>query len=428
MSWSNNSADFDVVIIGCSPGGTTLAAYLARAGLSVLTLEKEPFPRYHVGESLTGMAATVLQDFALEAEMERYQFPLKGGVKVIGRDAKNEFFVPVLVPTWQVRRNEFDQLLLDNALQHGVTHRYGTVHDLLWDGDRVAGVRYLCHDTATTTMRQVTCRIVADASGRAAVLSRLGVAGPLVYGDEFRRQTAIFTQLRQARRDPGAMGNNTFLFYAAVHHWAWFIPLSSDVTSVGIVLPGHKVRECGGAAAALQWGLTQLNPDLSWRVQGCEHVEQIRAIANYSYTVEPFVGNGWLCVGDAHRFTDPIFSFGVSFAMLEARAASQAILQALENGECRTPFAAYAAHCNRGQNAAADVIRYFWQFPVFFGYQSRGELRKDLIQLLAGDLYQADEMRALQVMRRALQKFAHPAPARVPQFPEPGPVSQPVAV
>src|SRR5262245_22734662 len=146
MSLPHNSADFDVVIIGCGPGGTTLAAYLARAGLSVLALEKEPFPRYHIGESLTGMAATVLQDFGLDAEMDRRQFPRKGGVKVIGREAKNEFFVPVLVPTWQVRRDEFDQLLLDNALQHGVTHRYGTVRDLLWDGERVVGVRYLSHE------------------------------------------------------------------------------------------------------------------------------------------------------------------------------------------------------------------------------------------------------------------------------------------
>jgi FADH2-dependent halogenase len=248
--------------------------------------------------------------------------------------------------------------------------------------------------------------VLADAGGRAAVLSRLGLAGRLVYDQEFVRQVAIFTQLRDTRRDPGDMGNNTFLFYSEVHQWAWFIPLSPTVTSVGIVLPGSRVRACGGAAAALRWGLDQLNPDLRWRVQGCAQVEPVRTLTNYSYAVEPFVGNGWLCVGDAHRFTDPIFSFGVSFAMLEARAAATAIVRALATGDCRAPFAEYAAYCNRGQQAAADVIRYFWKFPVFFGYQSRSALRKDIMRLLASDFYDVDDMRALQIMRRALAKYA----------------------
>lgn len=410
MALHKNDAFFDVVVIGCGPGGSTLAAYVARAGLSVLALERESFPRYHIGESLTGMVANVLHDFNLAPEMERRQFPPKGGVKVIGRDAKSEFFVPVLIPTWQVRRDEFDQILLNTAIHHGVTHRYGTVTSVVQEGDKVVGVRYVSDEETHTMPKEVRCHVVVDASGRNAVLSRLGVAGPLVYCDEFVRQTAVFSQFEHARRDPGDMGNNTFLFYSEVHHWAWFIPLSPTVTSVGVVMPGRKVQECGGAAAALQWGLDYINPDLRWRMQGCEPVEKVRAITNYSYAVEPFVGNSWLCVGDAHRFTDPIFSFGVSFAMLEAREASQAILRTLDTGDCTAPFAEYAAYCDRGQNAAADVIRYFWKFPIFFGYQSRSELRKDMMRLLASDFHKADEMRALYIMRRALKKFGQDAP------------------
>ena len=407
---------FDVVVVGCGPGGSTLGAYLAREGLSVLAIEREPFPRYHIGESLTGMVANVLHDFGLGPEMERRQFPPKGGVKVIGRDAKSEFFVPVLIPTWQVRRDEFDQILLDTAVHQGVTHRYGTVTGVLQEGDRVVGVSYQPDGEGHAAPREVRCKVVADASGRAAVLSRLGVAGPVVYCDEFVRQAAIFTQFRDAQRDPGDMGNNTFLFYSEVHHWAWFIPLSPTVTSVGVVMPGRKIQECSGAEGALRWGLEHINPDLRWRVQGRQQVEEVRAITNYSYAVEPSVGRGWLCVGDAHRFTDPIFSFGVSFAMLEAREASQAILCALAEGDDTAPFAAYAAYCERGQNAATDVIRYFWRFPIFFGYQSRSDLRKDMMRLLASDFHEADEMRALCVMRSALQKFH---PAAVPQPAQP---------
>ena len=114
---------FDVVIIGGGPGGSVLAACLAQAGASVLILEMASFPRYHIGESLTGMAAVVLDDFGLSAEMDRRQFPRKDGVKVIGKGADSEFWVPVFRPTWQVRRAEFDQILLDNAIRRGATYR-----------------------------------------------------------------------------------------------------------------------------------------------------------------------------------------------------------------------------------------------------------------------------------------------------------------
>jgi FADH2-dependent halogenase len=394
---------FDVVVIGGGPGGSVLAAYLAQAGTSVLILEKAAFPRYHIGESLTGIAADVLNDFGLSAEMDRRLFPLKGGVKVIGKNAGSEFFVPVLQPTWQVRRNEFDQILLNNAIQRGATFRQGTVTGVLRDGSTVIGVMYTPEGDDET--REVSCRVVADASGQAALLARLGVAGP-VLRTEFDKQVAVFSQIRGARRDPGEMGDNTFLFYSETHNWAWFIPLSPDVVSVGIVRPGEKVKQCGRPEAAFEWGVKYLNPDLAWRVEGCERVEPVRAATNYSYVVDPFVGDGWMAVGDAHQFNDPIFSFGVSFAMVEAREASRAILKSFETSGSTAPFADYRDFCVRGQTAALDVIRYFWKYPVFFGYQSRGEARKDIIRLLASDCHSCTEPRALAVMRRALRKLA----------------------
>ena len=400
---NNNREHFDVVVIGCGPSGSTLAAYLARAGLSVLTLEKQQFPRYQIGESLTGMATEVLNEFDLGPEMDRRLFPPKGGVKVIGHGAKSEFFVPVLNPTWQVRRDEFDQILLDNAIEHGATHRYGTVKKILRDGKKVIGVSYLPQNGSE--LKDVFCRVVADASGRAAVLSRQGVAGSVAYLDDFSRQTALFSQFKDARRDPDEMGDNTFIFYSQTHHWGWFIPISPDVVSVGIVIPGSKVKECGGAEEAYAWGLEHINPDLGWRVEGCERVEKVRAITNYSYTIDPFVGDGWLCVGDAHGFIDPIFSFGASFALVEARAASQAILAALDMDDDKAPFSEYSAFCKRGQDVAFDLIRYFWKFPIFFGYQTRGKLRNDFIRLLASDCHSPREIRMVEIMRKALQKF-----------------------
>jgi FADH2-dependent halogenase len=394
---------FDTVIVGGGPAGSVLGAYLAQAGTSVLILEKTAFPRYHIGESLTGISTNVLNDFGLGSELDRRKFPRKGGVKVIGKDAESEFFVPVLQSTWQVRRDEFDQMLLDNAIGKGATHRRACVNRVIRDGEKVTGVAYTLHGEQDE--REVRCRVLADASGQAALLSRAGVAGPIV-PTVFGKQVALFAQFPGARRDPGIMGNNTFLFYSETNHWAWFIPLSPDLVSVGIVLPGEKVRQSGGAEAAFRWGAEHLNPDLAERLRGCEMVEPVRAATNYSYSVDPFVGPGWLAVGDAHQFSDPIFSFGVSFAMLEAREASRAILKSFEDGNQAASFHEYRDFCVRGQTAALDVIRYFWQFPVFFGYQSRGEMRKDIIRLLGSDCHSATEPRALTQMRKALAKTA----------------------
>jgi len=410
-SFISSTKHFDVIVIGSGPGGATLAAYLAQAGLVVLVIEKQNFPRYHIGESLTGMAAEILNEFGLATELERRWFPRKGGVKVIGKDARNEFFVPVLQPTWQVRRAEFDDMLLQNAIGLGARHQPGTVKKILHQNGKVLGVSYQPH--GEQVLQDVTARFVVDASGHGTVLSRQGIAGPLVYFDEFSRQVAIFTQFRHARRDPGLMGENTFLFYSEVHHWAWFIPVSPDVVSVGIVIPTSQVQTCGGAEAAWAWGLENINPELGWRVRGCERVEEIRTITNYAYNVEPFVGDGWLCVGDAHRFMDPIFSFGVSFSMLEARAASQAILRTMQTGDWRGPFTEYAAFCTRGQDVALDVIRYFWKFPVFFGYQTRGKTRKDIIRLLGSDCHTPEETPIVQVMRQTLAKYGDVARVNV---------------
>jgi FADH2-dependent halogenase len=393
---------FDVVIIGCGVSGSTLAAYLAKAGFSVVAIEKESFPRYHIGESLTGMVGSIIAELGLEAEMSQREFPIKGGVKVLGKDAKSEFFVPVLRPTWQVRREEFDQMLLDKAIEFGVQHRYGTVKEVIREGDKVTGIKYIPRGEEKT-VKTVHASVVADASGQATFLSHQEVAGERKSYDTFKRQIAVFTQVKDALRDPGVMSNNTVLFYAQLYHWAWFIPISQDIVSVGIVVPTSKISECGGKQETLEWGLENINPDLKRRVENRSY-GTVRTISNYSYSVDPFVGDGWLCVGDAHRFCDPIFSFGVSLGMVEAKQASIAITKALSDQNYMAHFQEYAEFCNRGQNAARDLILYFWKYPTFFGYQAKSTLRKDIINLLAGDCHQVDELPAMQMMRQALEK------------------------
>ena len=131
---------YDVIVVGAGPAGSATAMILAEQGRSVLLVEKDRFPRYHVGESLTGTAGDFIARYGLVDEMAKLDFPSKPGVKVIGRDAKNEFFVPVLRPTWQVRRAEFDALLLQRAIQAGADYHQATAKAVMLDGERVIGL------------------------------------------------------------------------------------------------------------------------------------------------------------------------------------------------------------------------------------------------------------------------------------------------
>ena len=134
------NTSFDVVIVGAGPAGSTAANYLARAGLSVAIIEMQEFPRFHIGESLTGMVGNIIHELGLAGEMSRAGYPEKPGVTVIGHDARREFFVPVLSPTWQVRRSTFDKMLLDSAIDHGAVLLRGRAQGVEQEDGRVSAV------------------------------------------------------------------------------------------------------------------------------------------------------------------------------------------------------------------------------------------------------------------------------------------------
>ena len=396
---------YDVIVVGCGPGGSTAAYHLAERGFRVLALERHAFPRYHIGESLTGVAASLLSEMGLVDEMGRRSFPAKTGVKVVGRNAKSEFFVPSLVPTWQVRRDEFDQMLLDRAVSAGVEYVQGSVKRILRDGERVVGVAYRASDRDDDLLQEARAGMVIDATGHSALMSRHHVAGVRQI-DAFGHQIAVFTQFEGALRDDGPMGNNTVIFYAKKHHWAWFIPLSESVVSVGAVVPIQTYKQIADSPEALMaWAAENINPELTRRLDQARATEPVRTVRNYSYRIEPYAGPGWLCVGDAHRFADPIFSFGVAFAMCEAVAASKATERALRDHREAEALADYVAYCDRGHEAAYDLIRYFWRYPAFFPFQVQGEFRHDMMRLFSGDFFRDEEIPALVAMRTSLSSF-----------------------
>lgn len=391
---------YDVVIVGAGPAGTACALYLLKAGLKPLIVEKESFPRYHIGESLTGECGNCLRELGLETQIQAIGWPVKYGVTVYGSGAQNSFWVPVqkrnaenhLEPTstWQVRRSDFDRMLLEAAIERGADVVTGEAITPIVEGDVVNGLRYRTPDGSVTDVHSA---VLVDASGQATFLASKSTLTSQKALGPYDRQIAIFTQVKNAQRDAGDAAGNTLLFTQKQYHWGWFIPLDEAVTSVGIVVPADyfKAANCS-KEDFLRKELRTLNPEMSQRIPDLNFVEPVRAIASYSYRVHQFTGKGFLCVGDAHRFIDPIFSFGVYFAIKEAAFAVQAIQQVMgsERSPSGNPFAEYQAVVEQGQDVIQDLLDCFWTQPLVFLIFAHYQYREGVIDLFAGRIYDAN--------------------------------------
>lgn len=407
----------DVVIVGGGPAASFTALFLLQQGIRPLIVERESFPRFHIGESLTGEVGGILRDLGLEAELAARRFPIKHGVTVYGAKGTNTFWVPVMrrhhdgdltsTTTWQVRRDEFDQFLLETAVARGASLVKGDADGVLRDAGAVCGVRVKTAEGP----REVRCRILVDASGQKTFLANQGVTGPKLRGT-YEKQVGIFSRVTGAVRDPGDAEGNTLIFYQEKHHWAWFIPISDTETSIGVVVPGEHFSRSGKSLEEfLEWKLRHLNPALTARLETITFTEPVRTASNYSYQVKDFTGPGFVCVGDSHRFTDPIFSFGVFFSANEAKLAAAAIRDVLANATERSadPFAGYEATCDFGQQVIQDVIDFFWEYPLAFQMMAHKSHKGEITDCFAGRVYPAHQpSEAVLTMRRMLQRVRTP--------------------
>lgn len=402
----------EVVIVGGGPGGASTAVFLAQQGVRSVIVEKDAFPRFHIGESMTGYCGGVVRAMGLEEHMQSQGHPVKHGVTVYGTSGKNTFWVPVMsrgasgeledYSTWQVRRSTFDKEALKAAKKAGSEIVTGQATEVLRNADgSVGGI--MVRTPRGETIR-IESKVVVDSSGMATFLSNAGVAGTKERG-KYDRQLAMFSHLRGAAREPGKARGNTLIFYANKNHWAWLIPIEDDVVSVGVVVPSNHFREQKlDRETFYRRQLKQLNPELALRVKDVELVEPVRAASNYSYQVRNFTGKGFLCVGDAHRFVDPIFSFGLHFAVAEGQLAAEAIGDYLRRdgqGFGNNPFALYEEVCERGMDAIEDMVDCFWLNPLAFSFFVHQKFRDDLIDLFAGRVYEQPPNPGLVAIRAA---------------------------
>lgn len=403
-----------VAIIGGGPGGAASAMFLQKYGIDSVIIEKETFPRYHIGESMTGECGAIVRALGLEDRMSQDNHPIKRGLTVYGTGGKNSWFVPVmgrdadwnLFPqtTWQVRRSVFDKMMLDEAVARGAPLIHGqAIQPLFTDDGAVRGLRVRMNDGG---VQDIESEIVLDCSGQGTFLANSGVTGPKYRGN-YDRQIAIFSQVSGAIRDEGDKKDDTLIFYRQKFHWSWFIPLDEETVSVGIVIPSaYFLDKKESKRDFLVRELHELNPEIVKRIPEVNLVEETRSIVNYSFQVRQFTGPGFICIGDAHRFIDPIFSFGLYATMKEAQFAAPVIKAYLEgaNRDRPNPFEEYQTFCETGLDIFEDFIDHFWEQPLAFAAFMHLRYFDQMIDSLAGRVYERQPSPVVRSMRKMLKR------------------------
>jgi FADH2-dependent halogenase len=406
----------DVVIIGGGPAGAASAMFLAREGIQPLIIEMLEFPRFHIGESMTGVAAEVLTELELADRMNAAGHPIKKGVKVYGPKGHGSWWVPVTARneawrvgdsfSWQVRRSTFDKMMLEEAVSRGATLMPGkAVKPLLDDTGAVCGVRVRTPDGKLV---DIESEVLLDCSGQATFLATAGVTGPKYLGN-YDKQIAIFSHVAGAIRDDGSSRledpDNTLILYKEKFHWAWFIPLDKEVVSVGVVAPSQYFQDKRESKRDyLVRELQELNPELARRLPEVNLVEDVHVIPNYSFQVRDFCGRGYICLGDSHRFVDPIFSFGLTVALREAQFMATAVRDYL-NGKDRdkaNPLADYQLVMEQGIDVLEDMIDLFWEQPFPFAAFVHYRFPEQMSDAFAGRIYEHQPSEAILAFRNML--------------------------
>ncbi|GAB4336871.1 MAG: hypothetical protein Kow0010_24850 [Dehalococcoidia bacterium] len=327
-------ADADIAVIGGGPGGSTVATLLARAGWKVVLFEKERFPREHVGESLLPASLPVLEDLGVLPAVEAAGFLQKWGATMVwgtSREPWSWYFKETnqrFPHAYQVWRPTFDHLLLQNAVANGVDVREGhRALDVLFEGGRACGVR-VANDGEDAVQGAA---FVVDASGQAGLLGR---ALQLREPDADFRNLAVYGYFDGAQRLPEPDQGNIFI-ESYPDGWAWGIPLHTGWMSVGVVVDsaaGQKGIRAKGVRAFYDAQLA-MAPRLGAMLGGATFVDGPHVIRDWSYVSERVAGPGWVLVGDAACFVDPLFSSGVHLALTSGVLAAAHVTTALRRPE-----------------------------------------------------------------------------------------------
>ena len=359
--------DYDVAIIGGGPGGSSAATSLARRGRSVVVLERERFPRFHIGESQLPWTNEILEHLGVRDTIAASGFVEKWGASFRSPDGANERYAnfqnAVETPTpqtFQVLRERFDEILLRHAEKCGarVLEEHRVVDVAVDDAGVTLGVRDSLGGDGTLRVGAVV-----DASGRAGiVVKRFGRHEP----DPLLLNISVHAQYEGIPRQSGRRAGDIRMFTRPDMGWLWFIPLSDTVISVGAVIPQsvHRRESCATPEESLAHYLAS-TPAAASLLDRAVRVSPARFDADYSYLATRMSGDRWVAVGDAAAFLDPIFSTGVMLAMQGGLEVAEAIDTGLRTGDVSARiFEAYDLAVRRRYHHFRRVAAGFYD-PAF---------------------------------------------------------------
>jgi flavin-dependent dehydrogenase len=382
----------DVVVIGGGPAGSTTATLLAQQGLKVTLFERERFPRFHIGESLIPETYWVLKRMGMLPKMQASPFVKKYSVQFVNAEGRQSapFYFWDNKPhecsqTWQVVRSEFDQMLLEHARENGVAAFEGVhVTEVLFEGDRAVGVTIAEKDGPR---REVRAKVVVDASGQAAMLQN---RFKLRLWDPVLNKGAIWTYWEGAYRDSGKDEGATIVIQTPDRKgWFWYIPQHDNTVSVGVVAPFDALFKGRGSHEQTYAEEVERCPGVRSRIANATRATGFFATRDYSYRSRAVAGDGWVLVGDAFGFLDPLYSSGVLLALKSGELAADAIVEGLAKGDTS---AAQLGQWGEGFNQGVDRMRrlvceYYNGFSFGNFMRQHPEMRGTITDLLIGDLF-----------------------------------------
>ncbi len=394
MNVQNQKAQ--VAVVGGGPAGSTVSTLLAQAGIDVVLLEREEVPRFHIGESLITETYWTFERLGMLERLKESDFPRKYSVQFISESGKESrpFYFFERDPhessvTWQVDRAEFDEMLLDNAKEKGVQVRTGvSVKKALLDGSRVTGVEGRDKDGNAF---KIETDVVVDATGLQAVLARqLGI----LRKDPNLTKASVYAHYEGARRDEGIDEGATLIIHTQGNRgWFWYIPLSRNRVSLGVV--GNTRELMRGREKPEQVLEREIDecPYVKERLQSARKIGPVNVTSDYTYRATRCAGDGYVLVGDAFGFMDPIYSSGVLLAFKSGELAADTIIDAFKEKDFSSArLQTFGAQISLGLEAFRKMVYAFYtpgfSFANFVGQHP--EHRDSLVRILIGDVFKGD--------------------------------------